>query len=176
MSSTKMTAPCRGCIYLGRAGNTPICEYILKTEHRRPCPPGAGCTVKQTEGGLNDMKTKTWDEAQARQLFAEGKSDMEVAEMVGTSRAAVRAWKRRNGLTKPRPPKTETASSEPKPSTDAAPAPSVTSPWPVELSISYNGCTVTLSAPDISRATWSGRYLLRLLEDIQTGLPEQANK
>ena len=40
---------CNGCIYLGYAtGDMKLCEYMLKTDKRRPCPAGTGCTVKQT--------------------------------------------------------------------------------------------------------------------------------
>ena len=39
---------CNGCIYLGYAtGDMKLCEYMLRTDKRRPCPAGTGCTVKQ---------------------------------------------------------------------------------------------------------------------------------
>ena len=47
---------CVGCIYSAKDSGSnvmgesvPVCMYIVKTEHRRPCPPGKGCTVKKTE-------------------------------------------------------------------------------------------------------------------------------
>lgn len=44
--------PCKGCKYAvseykGSEGY--YCQYILMTKKRRPCPPGEGCTVKETE-------------------------------------------------------------------------------------------------------------------------------
>lgn len=64
--------PCKDCVYYGRAGAEPICEYILLEQRRRPCPPGEGCTVKIV-GGADDMKQKLWDEVRARQLYEGGK-------------------------------------------------------------------------------------------------------
>lgn len=44
-----MDPHCKGCVYLGYAGGGYMCcDYIFKTEHRRPCPPGKDCTVKTT--------------------------------------------------------------------------------------------------------------------------------
>ena len=37
---------CQGCIYAVFAGCEPVCDYFLMTKHRRPCPPGEGCTVR----------------------------------------------------------------------------------------------------------------------------------
>lgn len=38
---------CRNCKYFhGRFDETCCCNYLLMTGKRRPCPPGAGCTVK----------------------------------------------------------------------------------------------------------------------------------
>lgn len=35
-------------MFLGYAdSNLKLCEYMLKTDQRRPCPAGTGCTVKQ---------------------------------------------------------------------------------------------------------------------------------
>lgn len=48
---------CRGCVYAGYLcsqsaykGRPDFCSYILTTGHSRPCPAGAGCTVRQTGG------------------------------------------------------------------------------------------------------------------------------
>ena len=42
---------CSGCAYLGWiAGYIGYCSYMFKTDKRRPCPPGKGCTVKQKKG------------------------------------------------------------------------------------------------------------------------------
>ena len=38
---------CDGCLYRETLnGYGQMCAYILRTGHRRPCPPGEGCTVK----------------------------------------------------------------------------------------------------------------------------------
>ena len=40
--------PCEGCIHLrGRRNADATCYYLFDTGHRRPCPPGAECTVKK---------------------------------------------------------------------------------------------------------------------------------
>lgn len=111
------------------------------------------------------MKQKTWDETRARALLAEGKTDLEVAEMVGATLGALRAWKGRNGLTQKR-----TAPAKDKPAKPAA----VTPPkaptllgLPVEVSFSYDGCTVSLTAPDMPRAVWGSQYLHQILADIE---------
>lgn len=39
--------PCSGCTYYyGHSDYSRCCNYLLVTGRRRPCPPGAGCTVK----------------------------------------------------------------------------------------------------------------------------------
>ena len=38
---------CRGCVHFrGHTSFDRCCNYIFDTQHRRPCPPGEGCTVK----------------------------------------------------------------------------------------------------------------------------------
>lgn len=38
---------CRNCAYFhGSYDESCCCNYLLTTGKRRPCPPGAGCTVK----------------------------------------------------------------------------------------------------------------------------------
>lgn len=42
---------CRGCVYLCTIYNdVRSCDYLLKTDKRRPCPAGKGCTVKIRKG------------------------------------------------------------------------------------------------------------------------------
>ena len=41
-------SPCAGCFYYG--GSFPsnyCCNYLLTEGHRRPCPPGEGCTARK---------------------------------------------------------------------------------------------------------------------------------
>ena len=45
---------CRCCIYrarfpIGGEGNGVMCNYLLMTKKRRPCPAGKACTVKKTK-------------------------------------------------------------------------------------------------------------------------------
>ena len=47
---------CKGCVYRTYAGAEPICGYILVERHRRPCPPGEGCTAKVVGGKNTKMK------------------------------------------------------------------------------------------------------------------------
>lgn len=110
------------------------------------------------------MKQKTWDEARARALLAEGKTDLEVAEMVGATLGALRAWKGRNGLTQKRSPKAKGEAAKPAAAT-SSPPPALLG-LPVEVSFSYDGCTVSLTAPDMPRAVWGCQYLRRILDDV----------
>jgi hypothetical protein len=50
------------------------------------------------------MKRRTWDENRARQLYEEGKSDVDIADMVGATASAIAAWRRLNRLTSQSPP------------------------------------------------------------------------
>lgn len=43
-----MNPACVGCVhYYGYYRDNKCCNYIFDTGHRRPCPPGAACTVKK---------------------------------------------------------------------------------------------------------------------------------
>ena len=40
--------PCTGCrFFFGDWEHNRCCNYIFLTGHRRPCPPGEGCTAKE---------------------------------------------------------------------------------------------------------------------------------
>lgn len=168
---------CRGCIYKGYASNMPICQYILATHRCRPCPAGEGCTVKTTaKGGPSTMKIKSWDEIRARQLYEEGKSDLDIADMVGATVGAITAWRHKNHLKSKNPP----ARKPPKNTSPATSAVSLDSEstdtpqtlkmpeisGPVELSFSIAGCACSLSAPDIPSASWTAKRLCRMVENF----------
>lgn len=54
MKSNK-SGPCEGCFYWRSLNeNLSACNYFLDTGTRRPCEPGAGCTVR-----VNGKKRKT---------------------------------------------------------------------------------------------------------------------
>ena len=59
-----------------------------------PEPP----TVKQRPLRAHDI---LFDENRARALFAEGKTDLEIAEMLGVSVYAFATWRRKNGMKRP---------------------------------------------------------------------------
>lgn len=138
---------CNGCIYAGRAGKQPICEYILKTQRRRPCPPGAGCTVKRMEERSVPVKSD-WDRERARQLLEEGKTDLEAADAVDCTLTAFRSWKYRAGLAKAKREGTPPAGKD-----TPAEAPEVKKVRiPVGISICLFSCDVSVEAPDIDSA------------------------
>ena len=116
--------------------------------------------VKQRPLRAHDV---LFDEARARALFAEGKSDLDIAEMLGISVSVFVSWRRSNGMTRPRggnmsawskpghaqppmPPEAETPAPEPAPET-AAP-----------------GSQPLMSAPKPTSAAALGRVLLDLAD------------
>lgn len=61
---------CKDCIYSNLAVGEDIflCAYYFKTNTRRPCPAGTGCTVKRTgkkSGAWSEAKKKTWSKKMA---------------------------------------------------------------------------------------------------------------
>ena len=67
-------------------------------------------------------KEVLFDENRARALFAEGKSDLEIAEMLGISVYAFGTWRRKNGMKRPKggerwemqkPPKSKVCKAQP---------------------------------------------------------------
>jgi hypothetical protein len=41
---------CEGCIHLSHFyDDLTCCNYFITTGERRPCPPGKGCTVRETK-------------------------------------------------------------------------------------------------------------------------------
>lgn len=113
------TTCCQDCIYSGHADGRTVCLYILHTHHRRPCPAGADCTVRETAGQRTDerrsfaVKRTKWDTVRARQLLDEGRDAVAVAGAVGVSVNTLRSWMRRQNLKAAK--KTDT---EPAPSAD----------------------------------------------------------
>ena len=57
---------CKGCIYLGTIHKVlPWCKYLFMEDKRRPCPPGAGCTVKLTS---KEVKKKAAEAKRANEI------------------------------------------------------------------------------------------------------------
>lgn len=48
-------------------------------------------------------RRSTLDKDRVRALYAEGKTDVEIADMIGATASAVKTWRRREGLYTPRP-------------------------------------------------------------------------
>ena len=76
-------------------------------------------TVKQRPLRAHDV---LFDENRARALFAEGKTDLEIAEMLGISVYAFATWRRKNGMKRPKggerlemqkPPKSKVCKAQP---------------------------------------------------------------
>ena len=51
--------PCDGCLHFyGAYKNNRCCNYMFDTGHRRPCPGGAGCTVKRPITCKKDLRLR----------------------------------------------------------------------------------------------------------------------
>lgn len=108
-------AHCRSCLYGGGDG---YCTYILWTTHRRPCPPGAGCTVYERASAEQRKKAKNniviipaaavrqpqkphrrkWDTAKALQMYQDGASDAQIAKACGVSQPTICLWRNAQSL------------------------------------------------------------------------------
>ena len=81
---------CQGCDYQAQGR---YCDYIGIVGHRRPCPPGPGCTVKTTGG-----KRKKVDYKAVGKLYAKGLPDKKIAAGAGCGVSTVVKWRQQNGL------------------------------------------------------------------------------
>jgi len=168
------------------------CDYLGVTGHRRPCPPGDGCTVR-AEGDRDSkriwkenapMKGRSWDTKKARALYDKGLLDGEIAAELGIKETSVGFWRRTQNLpsNRERREKQKTANA-PVPSAAPPPTPELSAPDPsppaerplalpkvrdqVELSVELNGCAFALRAPDLDGAAWAYKYAGRLLDDMR---------
>lgn len=108
-----------------------------------------------------------FDENRARALFADGKSDLDCAEMLGISVYKFAEWRRRNGMKRPmggaaqtRPKKAKTAPCRAKPPM----SPEVETPEPVPApETAGHGSQATLDAPEKQTSAEAlGKVLLDL--------------
>ena len=167
---------CKGCAYAAQLSGAWCCDYLQIVGHRRPCPPGEGCTVRKaanlTKKGSAFMKRRGWDTEKAKTLYDQKLSDAEIAGEVGATASAVAYWRRGLGLPtnlERHPPPQE----DPEPK--AAPLPSPPSrtlalparKGPVELSVEMDGRAFALRAPDLEGAARIYEYAGRLLEDVK---------
>lgn len=177
--------PCKGCIYQIKFGGYWLCDYITITGHRRPCPFGAGCTVKEAEGGM-----KKWDESKAYELYQAGASDLEIAHEVGMKPSTICKWRRGKELPahkgeRPSLP----ADSSPSPAPDlpapaeaerpapqiaelqeVAPKPERTSPdGPMELHLELGGGWARIRAPNWEQAAQLWAMMNTCIEALEAG-------
>ena len=122
--------------------------------------------VKQRPLRAHDV---LFDEDRARALFAEGKSDLDIAEMLGISVSTFAAWRRKNGMKRPMggaaPRKARTAAKQ-KPCKAQPPMPpqaETPAPEPAPQTAAP-GSQPLMSAPKPTSAAALGRVLLDLAE------------
>lgn len=123
MIEAKPALRCMRCLYGDQQG---YCTYILVMQHRRPCPPGEGCTAFEPHTGKRKPEPvviapaatkhpkptrprgKQWDKVKARALYDAGRTDRDIAEACGVSQPAICNWRNALGLppnTPPKPPR-----------------------------------------------------------------------
>ena len=109
------------------------------------------------------------DETRARALFEEGKSDLDIAEMLGVSVYAFATWRRKNGLNRPKGGAAQQKASptpKPKPCRAQPPMPpeaETPAPEPAQETAAP-GSQPLMSAPKPTSAAALGRVLLDLAE------------
>ena len=120
--------------------------------------------VKQRPLRAHDV---LFDEDRARALFADGKSDLDIAEMLGISVSTFAAWRRKNGMKRPMggaaPRKARTAAKQ-KPCKAQPPMPpeaETPAPEPAQETAAP-GSQPLISAPKPTSAAALGRVLLDL--------------
>lgn len=154
---------CEGCGYAILLSGAWCCDYLSITGHRRPCPPGAACTVrvaakkdpKRKWKEHPPVKRRTWDTKKALELYCQGQSDGAIAAAVGTTRNAVAFWRREQGLPGGRDRRDLAAPPE------AAPG-----EGPVAFSVEYRGCALSIRAPDTEGLRQIYAYAGTLLRDM----------
>lgn len=116
--SSRESLRCLRCLYGDQQG---YCTYILVMQHRRPCPPGEGCTAFEPHTGkrkpepiaiippaTKPPRQHTLDTERAQALYDAGRTDRDIAEACGISPSAIGRWRNRLRLppnTPPKPPR-----------------------------------------------------------------------
>ena len=165
---------CKGCAYAVYLSGAWCCDYLQIVGHRRPCPPGEGCTVRKaanvTKKGSAFMKRREWDTEKAKTLYDQKLTDTEIAGEVGATASAVAYWRRGLGLPanleRHPPPQDREPKAAPFPFPPSQPLALLTKKGPVELSVEMDGRAFTLRAPDLEGAAWIHEYAGRLLGDM----------
>lgn len=167
---------CKGCAYAVYLSGAWCCDYLQIVGHRRPCPPGEGCTVRKaanlTKKGSAFMKRREWDTEKAKTLYDQKLTDTEIAGEVGATASAVAYWRRGLGLPAnlerhPPPQENPEPKAAPLPSPPSQPPTLPARKGPVELAVELGGRAFTLRAPDLEGAAQIYEYAGRLLEDVK---------
>jgi hypothetical protein len=76
---------CKGCIYSNHFQNDVyLCDYILMTKQRRPCPPGTKCTVRVEMSAIKARVNRRVDRAEVVRLRVEERLKIrQIAEVCG---------------------------------------------------------------------------------------------
>ena len=99
-----VTERCRSCIYY-RTNSTghscvPSCDFILIEGYRRGCPAGDACdkytrSLRSLNRGMTRLPV---DERMVFDLYVDGMTDNEIADVLGVSAKAISDWRRRRDL------------------------------------------------------------------------------
>lgn len=93
-----MDENCNGCFY--HATTTNSCDYIFIRGCRRPCPPGAACTVRVER--REAVKSRAmFDTKRAYSLWLEGMSYSRIAKEVGTTAGSISYYARKHWVKDP---------------------------------------------------------------------------
>ena len=87
---------CSGCVYSAiLRSNLVVCDYLCRTLHRRPCPPGKECTVRVNEPYFR-VYEKKFDHDAIYAMLKEGVRVKDIADKIGCSPQLV--WKLKRNL------------------------------------------------------------------------------
>lgn len=81
--------PCQGCRHLVRCDSNGSCNYIFNMGHRRPCPPGEGCTAKELDVPANRIPAKPrrkYDVKRLKELYQSGMRWDDIAAEMGVDK------------------------------------------------------------------------------------------
>ena len=84
------SSACKGCIYSNHFQNTTyLCDYLLMTNRRRPCPPGSKCTERVEMETIRARVNKRIDRAEIVRLREEGLKMQQIADCCGCTQGYV---------------------------------------------------------------------------------------
>lgn len=103
-----VTERCKECLFFCDNINhfiIPTCDYFLIKGERRGCPAGDECDkffpaseglkIKRPLGGPSRLTVKEQD---LYDLYYQGKTDTEIAGVIGVNRNTIARWRSKNGL------------------------------------------------------------------------------